>query len=85
MKVQSSLSRSATKVNPFRWLVGAFLLLATAVSLIGQPQRASALTFTGSELLGRPTDSSITVNVLADEPLELYLEYGTVSGNLTQQ
>ncbi len=78
-------SPSLTKVQAFRWLVSMFLLLITAVSLPTQPQQASALTFTGSELLGRPTDSSITVNVLADEALEMYLEYGTVSGNLTQQ
>ena len=82
---QNRMPCTISKGSVFRCLVTAFLLLVTAVSLIGQPQHVSALTFTGSELLGRPTDSSITVNVLADEALELYLQYGTVSGNLTQQ
>ncbi len=81
----NKISPSLTKVQAFRWLVSMFLLLITAVSLTGQPQQVSAQTFTGSELLGRPTDTSITVNVLVDEPLEMYLEYGTVSGSLTQQ
>jgi phosphodiesterase/alkaline phosphatase D-like protein len=81
----NKINRSLKKLKAFRWLLGAFLLLATAVSPTGQPQQVRAQTFTGSELLGRPTDSSITVNVLADEALELYLEYGTTSGNLTQQ
>jgi hypothetical protein len=85
LKPQYSLPRSATKVNAFRWLLVAFLLLATAVTLLGSSQQARALTFTGSELLGRPTDSAIVVNILADEALEMYLEYGTTSGSLTQQ
>jgi hypothetical protein len=46
---------------------------------------ASALTFTASELLGRPTDHSVTVNVVADEELEVYFEYGTTSGVYTGQ
>ena len=85
MKQQRTQSRSVTKVNAFRWLLVVCLLLVTAVFLTNQPQPAQAQTFTGSELLGRPTDSSILVNVLVDQALEMYLEYGTVSGNLTQQ
>lgn len=33
-----------------------------------------------SLVLGRPTDKSVTVSVLAKDPLEGYLEYGTESG-----
>jgi hypothetical protein len=44
---------------------------------------ASALTFTATELLGRPTDHSVTVNVVADTALEVYFEYGTTSGVYT--
>jgi hypothetical protein len=44
---------------------------------------ASALTFTAPELLGRPTDHSVTVNVVADTALEVYFEYGTTSGVYT--
>ena len=74
MKQQRTQSRSVTKVNAFRWLLVVCLLLVTAVFLTNQPQPAQAQTFTGSELLGRPTDSSILVNVLVDQALEMYLE-----------
>jgi hypothetical protein len=33
-----------------------------------------------TEILGRPTDRSVTVNVRADQALELYCEYGPTSG-----
>jgi hypothetical protein len=46
---------------------------------------ASALSFTAPELLGRPTDHSVTVNVVADTALEVYFEYGTTSGVYTGQ
>jgi hypothetical protein len=41
--------------------------------------------FTATELLGRPTDGSVTVNMFADEDLEVYFEYGTESGVYTGQ
>ena len=44
-----------------------------------------AQTFTGSELLGRPTDQSVTLNVVANTAYWVYFEYGTVSGSYTQQ
>lgn len=40
----------------------------------------SSQSITGPELLGKPSNSSITVNVVADAALEAYFEYGTVSG-----
>ncbi len=33
-----------------------------------------------SELLGRPTNTSITMNILFDQQVDVYWEYGTVSG-----
>jgi phosphodiesterase/alkaline phosphatase D-like protein len=33
-----------------------------------------------SELVGRPTDSSITINLMTGQGLEAYVEYGTISG-----
>jgi len=41
---------------------------------------ATPITFTGTELLGRPTDSSISVSIVPDENISLYYQYGTVSG-----
>jgi len=43
------------------------------------------VTFIATELLGRPTDTSIAVNSFADVDLEVYLEYGTAPGNYTRQ
>jgi hypothetical protein len=39
------------------------------------------VSFTGSELLGRPTNNSITLNVIADMDIDAYVEYGTTSGS----
>jgi hypothetical protein len=38
-----------------------------------------------TELLGRPTNNSMTINVLFDIQVEAYFEYGTVKGNYTLQ
>ena len=51
--------------------------LATTAAAFGQPN------FAGKELLGRGTDSSVTVNVAADRELEVYFEYGAASGAYT--
>jgi hypothetical protein len=55
-----------------------FLLLLCF--LLQLPAVLSAQTITGPELLGKPTDHSITVNVVANASLEAYFEYGTLSG-----
>src|ERR1035437_17062 len=39
-----------------------------------------AQTFTGTELLARPTDHSITLNVVSSSALDAYVEYGITSG-----
>ena len=65
-----------------------FILLIFLVSMVGVPAiqvDAAVITFTGEELLGRPTDTSITVNVVPDTDIELYYEYGTTSGVYTDQ
>ena len=41
--------------------------------------------FKCSELLGRPTDRSVTLNMMADAEVELYVEYGTKSGTYSQR
>jgi hypothetical protein len=42
-------------------------------------------TFVGKELLGRPTDRSVTVRAMSLIPLEAYFEYGSVSGVFDRQ
>lgn len=40
------------------------------------PAQSPSSPFVMSEMLGRPTDTSVTVNALADRNLEGYFEYG---------
>ncbi len=49
------------------------------------PDTDSDSLFIASELLGRPTDRSVTVNLVPSADLEIYLEYGTESGVYTNQ
>lgn len=55
----------------------ALLLLAATAS--------AQVKWIGQELLGRPTNTSITVNVAADRALDVYFEYGTAPGVYTQK
>jgi phosphodiesterase/alkaline phosphatase D-like protein len=45
----------------------------------------TTITFTGAELLGRPTDTSISISVVPDAAISLYYEYGTAPGAYTGQ
>ncbi len=54
------------------------------VSLLAHTGMAG-VTFFGPQLLGRPTDHSVTVNAVADCDLEVYFEYGTETGVYSQQ
>ncbi len=44
------------------------------------PAQSADVQFTATELLGRPTDTSITVNMIAGSAVEAYFEYGVKSG-----
>ncbi len=56
-----------------------FILRLLAVALLSANARGQ-VNFPGSELLGRPTDHSVTINVVADTAIDAYFEYGTQSG-----
>jgi hypothetical protein len=59
------------------------IFLSVFVILIGlssTPETLSAQTFTGPELLGRPTDDSVTVHVVIDAAREIYFQYGLTTG-----
>jgi hypothetical protein len=60
-------------------LFGLFALLA-AFGLGGPAAPATPVAFSNAELLGRPTDTSVTVNMMADEDIEAYFEYGPQTG-----
>jgi hypothetical protein len=62
------------------------LVLSFGLITAVQPQEVqAAVTFTGPELLARPTDTSVTVNVVPGQNGEVYFEYGTTSGTYTEQ
>ena len=58
-------------ISYFYWII-IFCLISFNVSF--------TQTFTGTELLARPTDRSITLNVVSSSGLEAYVEYGLTSG-----
>ena len=53
-----------------------FFILVPYINLYAQ----GTVSFPGTELLGRPTDSSITLNIIAGSPIDAYIRYGTESG-----
>ena len=56
------------------------LALAALSCLMASGDAFAEVTFTAPELLGRPTATSVTVNVVAASGLEAYFEHGTTSG-----
>jgi hypothetical protein len=64
------------------------LLLSFGLMTAAQTQEvqaATTITFTGEELLGKPTDSSITINIVPNSTIEYHYQYGTSSGVYTDQ
>jgi hypothetical protein len=61
--------------------MSAGLLAALCLGLLAQRQPSSPLTFT--QILGRPTDRSITLSVLSGVDLDAYVEYGITRGTYT--
>jgi hypothetical protein len=53
---------------------------ATTALMLALSTAEGQVSFTGPELLARPTDHSMTLNVVANTTLEAYAEYGTMSG-----
>ena len=66
-----------------------FTVLVFMLSLVGGPipsvNAATAITFTGAELLSRPTDTSVMVTIVPASTIEYYYEYGTATGVYTGQ
>jgi hypothetical protein len=59
------------------------LLVYFFVLALGSPisvKAATSITFTGEELLGKPTDTSITINIVPASTIEYHYQYGTTSG-----
>jgi hypothetical protein len=57
------------------------VLLFSLLAIGGQVRAASGVTFTATELLGCPTGTSITVNVVPSANGYIYFEYGMTTGS----
>jgi len=62
-----------------------FTLFVSLLGILTIRVEAAVITFSGEELLGRPTANSITINVVPDANIELYYEYGIASGSYSAQ
>lgn len=62
-----------------------FIMLAMTMIAWSVPELFAQASITGPELLGRPTNHSMMVNVVADGIIEAYFEYGTESNVYTEQ
>ena len=65
-------------------VLAAILLLSGLVALGGKAY-ANTVTFTAGELLGKPTDTSITINIVPGSSIQYYYRYGTTPGVYTGQ
>lgn len=61
------------------------LALSLLVGAATPMQAATTITFTAEELLGKPTDTSITINIVPASTIEYHYQYGTVPGVYTGQ
>jgi hypothetical protein len=65
------------------------VIFSMLLSLAGMPiigvKAASTITFSAEELLARPTATSIMINVVPDEDVNIYYEYDTEPTAYTQQ
>ena len=86
---QRTRRRKPSHRKPTHPAVLAVLLVAMAallsMSTFGGSAFAGTVTFTADELLGKPTDTSITINVVPAAAIQYYYKYGPTSGDLTQQ
>lgn len=69
-------------MNPYLKTCICFLLF---LCLIPGISASGGITLTGTELLGRPTDYSMALNVVANAGIEAYVEYVTASGAYTNK
>jgi hypothetical protein len=56
------------------------MVFLTSLLPMGSWIMGTTTTFAGEELLGKPTDTSITVNIVPNSTIEYYYEYGTTQG-----
>jgi hypothetical protein len=73
------------KFSRFSILLLVLVFLTSLLPLGREVQAATAITFSGEELLGKPTDTSITINIVPNTTIEYHYQYGTSPGSYTMQ
>ncbi|NPV04889.1 MAG: hypothetical protein HPY67_09175 [Syntrophaceae bacterium] len=68
------------RASRFLTFLCSFVCLLALSSAPGLLYAATPITFTGEELLGKPTNTSITVNIVPDSTIEYHYQYGTSPG-----
>jgi len=71
--------------NTLTLLIVLALVLGGTMAPAQSARAATPITFTGEELLGRPTDTSITIKIVPDESIAYYYEYATSPGTYSEQ
>ena len=82
---QKQICRKPSRTEVLIVVVLAVLVLLGGLAVPGGKAYATTVTFTAGELLGKPTNNSITINVVPAASIQYYYKYGTTSGDLTQQ
>ncbi len=98
VRTTTSTSRADLRIGPVRprekntiWAVLVFVLLLAGLVLLsgvlspGAGAYAVDGIFSGSELLGRATGSSVSIKIVPSAAIQLYYEYGTSPGVYTAQ
>ena len=69
-----------------KWLIAVVTCLLPGASAVAQPLSASAGPDSAfSQILGRPTDRSVTVSILSATTVDAFVEYGTTRGSYTKR
>ncbi len=67
------------KKKPFQLIL---IIISFSLILVLYPEISKAQTY--NEILGRPTNSSVTISILFDQPAQVYWEYGITPGSYTK-
>ena len=80
MKNLNGDNRMNKRIRPIPKMKSFGTVILAVVSFAVVKQGSAQPKFIATELLGRPTDKSVTVSAIADRNLEVYFEYGTAPG-----
>jgi hypothetical protein len=79
------MNRSVVLRNVLTLFLTVIVLASCIAPALPAVHASSGVTFAATELLGRPTNTSITVNVVPSANGQVYFEYGTATGVYTGQ